>query len=737
LSQQELRKLHVGGRGDLDVPGRAHHHPNAFAQPLDQGCLVGAGEAVFSRAGKGALDQLITEALWRLGLHHPFARNGRCDQRAVRSALHLLNRIDSGQSGNGCSVLLHLMNDARDNVIIHKRAHRIVYQHNIVRSRAQASQGIGYRILAVFTTFHQRDFRCDLFLFQPAAELLHLVLAQRNNNVRDLFVTSKDAQSVNENGRAVDLEKLFTGNTLSRRRHAGAKTGCRYDGDDLHQRPKYNNFARASFPARKEVTFRFVIEQLRKYILAERLLRPGDRVALAVSGGADSVALLRVLLQLREELGVVLSVAHFHHGIRGAEADADRQFVADLAVQFGLELHSGSGDAPAYAAEHGLSLETAARELRHRWFGTLLSQGKADKIATAHTLDDQAETVLMRMIRGSGARGLAGISSRHNEKGLIRPFLRTRRADIETYLRSLNQSWREDSSNKDLAHTRNRIRAQVLPSLERDFNPAIRQTLADLAEVARAEAEFWDREVAAILPRVLRPGKPSRSGRSSSGNASATWALDLAAMQSLPLAMQRQLLHRIAGKIGTCFEFKHIEELVKLAGEPKRGLRLALPGGFVASCTFRELQFSRDTEAASTPDYRHHLPIPGEVEVRALGATIRASVIRPDEKGLSGYNPALLLDRALLQPELIVRNWHAGDRYLPAHTQSPKKVKELLQTGRLGRPLVPAERQAWPVIESGGQIVWLRGFPVAEAFAYRAGDAVLIEEIKTISGAEQ
>lgn len=479
-----------------------------------------------------------------------------------------------------------------------------------------------------------------------------------------------------------------------------------------------------------------MIEQVRKYVLSERLLRPGDRVAVAVSGGADSVALLRVLLELRKELGVVLSVAHFHHGIRGAEADADRRFVADLAARFQLELHSGSGDAPAHAGEHGLSLETAARELRHHWFASLLSERKADKIATAHTLDDQAETVLMRVIRGAGARGLAGISPWHREKGLVRPLLGTRRADIEEYLRNQSQGWREDSSNKELAHTRNRVRAQLLPSVERDFNPAIRRTLADVAEVARAEAEYWDGEVAAILPRVLRLGKPSRSGRSNSGNASAIWALDLAVMKSLPVAMQRQLLHRVAAKMGISFEFKHIQELTRVGREPKRGQRLALPGGFIASCTFRELQFSRQTETAPGHDYCHHLPVPGEVVVSALGCTIRASVIRPGDNGLSGYNPALLLDRALLQPELIVRNWHAGDRYLSAHAQSPKKVKELLQPGRLGRPLVPAERQAWPVIESGGQIVWLRGFPVAEAFAYRAGDAVLIEEIKTTSGTE-
>ena len=266
-----------------------------------------------------------------------------------------------------------------------------------------------------------------------------------------------------------------------------------------------------------------VIEQVRKYIAEQRLFAPGDRVAVAVSGGADSVALLRVLLELRQELGVVLSVTHFHHGIRGAEADADHEFVSRLASQHGLEFHAGFGDAPSHAREGGLSLETAARELRHRWFANLVAEGKADKIATAHTLDDQAETVLMRVIRGAGGRGLAAISPRHSEKALIRPFLETSRAEIELYLRTLNQSWRDDSSNRDLVHTRNRIRHELLPLLEQRFNPAIRQTLADLAEVARVEAEYWDREVAALFLRLVREGKPSRSGRSSARGDSKTW----------------------------------------------------------------------------------------------------------------------------------------------------------------------------------------------------------------------
>jgi tRNA(Ile)-lysidine synthase len=458
---------------------------------------------------------------------------------------------------------------------------------------------------------------------------------------------------------------------------------------------------------------------------------PGDRMSVAVSGGADSVALLRILVELREELGIVLSVAHFNHRIRGAEADTDEQFVKDLAQQFDLVFHLASGDAPAYARQHGMSLETAARELRHNWFAQLVHEGKADKIATAHTQDDQAETVLMRVLRGAGTRGLASISPQQQQKALVRPLLAITRREIEQYLNHLSQAWREDSTNRDLHHARNRIRHDLLPLLERDYNPAIRETLSDLAELARGEEEYWAKELAALTARLVRFGKPSRSGRSNrqKGSAaadSATLALDLGTFRALPLAVQRRLLRAMGDHLSITLEFRHIQELLALAKQTKPGKEANLPGGLVARCSLRELQIT--CGATPAPEYRYRLPVPGQVVVPELNTTISVQLVSlTGESGLSRYNSALL-DRTLLAPELTIRNWHAGDRFFPAHTRSPRKVKELLQSGRLGHELSPLERKTWPVIESAGQIVWMRGFPVPEAFAARAGQAVLIEE---------
>lgn len=483
-----------------------------------------------------------------------------------------------------------------------------------------------------------------------------------------------------------------------------------------------------------------VIDKVHRYIRELGLICPGERIAVAVSGGADSVALQRVLQELRGELGIVLAVAHFNHRIRGPEADADEQFVRELAGRFDLEFYCESGDAPAWARDHKISLETAARELRHRWFAELLRLGKAEKIATAHTRNDQAETVLMRMIRGAGTRGLAAIAPWQKEKRLVRPLLAITRKEIEEYLGSIRQSWREDQSNRELHHTRNRVRHELLPLLEREYNPAVRQTLADLAEIAQAEEDYWEQQITGIFTRLVRSGKPSRSGRSTRHDLEEMLAIDMAALRALPVAVQRRILRAVAERFGVTLEFRHIHEVLVFIGQNKAmpnkaGRELDLPGGLVIRTSHRELQISPGRNSTEPDAYCYSLTVPGKIDVPELGTTIRAQLVTSGrEKTVSEYNSALLLDRTLLAPELTIRNWHAGDRYFPAHTRSPKKVKELLQPGRLGQALSPAERKLWPVIESAGEIVWLRGFPAPEAFTPRSEPAVLIEETTMEAG---
>jgi tRNA(Ile)-lysidine synthase len=449
------------------------------------------------------------------------------------------------------------------------------------------------------------------------------------------------------------------------------------------------------------------------YIRRQGLLRAGDCVGVAVSGGADSVGLLRIMLELRQELGVVLSVVHFNHKLRGAEADADERFVTQLAHRHKLEVYVGSSDVAAHARSRHLSTEAAARQLRYQYFRQLLEEKKLNRIATGHTLDDQAETVLLRVIRGAGTRGLAGIYPQllvdGSQFSVIRPLLKTRRKLLESYLREMGQDWREDSSNRDLRHARNRVRHGIVPRLERTLNPAVRETLAETADIARSEEEYWRKEVTRVLPEVWQ---------------AENLTLKPAELAALPLALRRRVVRAAAESLGLQLEFRHVEEILDL---DYRGPRSAmLPQGWLLSITRGGLRFDfPNPAAAANSDYEYKLAVPGTIHVPEARACFEAALV--PGSAAPGYNPDHMLDPALLQQELTVRNWRAGDRYWPAHSKSPKKIKELLQE----RNRTGTERKLWPVVVSGQEIVWVRGFPTPARL--RPGDsahqALVIREL--------
>lgn len=437
------------------------------------------------------------------------------------------------------------------------------------------------------------------------------------------------------------------------------------------------------------------------------LLKPGDRVGVAVSGGADSVALLHALTELRTALGIIVSVLHFHHGIRGAAADADETFVAELAGRLGVKCELGRGDTPTHAKGSSQSLETAARELRYRFFESVLRSGAVDKIATAHTMDDQAETVLMRTLRGAGPRGLSGIHAERDAGRFIRPMLRVRRREVEKYLRSLRQEWREDESNLERKHFRNQVRHDLIPVLERDFNPNVVDTLARNAEVAQGEEEYWQSEVARLLPLVRLPGKPTRGGGRSSSHGEKSVALNVEVLSKYPIAVQRRVLLATARDQGIDATFRHIETLVGLARA--KGPATELPGGWRAVRGLRELRLEPvAVDIAGLTDYEHELPVPGETGVEEISLLVQAR-LEPIASGDEGYNSGEVPGELRLSQDwkapLTVRNWRLGDRFWPGQSKCQRKVKEILQQLK-----VPArERESWPVVVAGEELVWVRG----------------------------
>ena len=471
-----------------------------------------------------------------------------------------------------------------------------------------------------------------------------------------------------------------------------------------------------------------LVQGVAAYIHARSLMRAGERVTVAVSGGADSVALLRLLLELRSDLGVVISVAHFHHGIRGADADSDETFVQQLACTYDLEFHVRRKNTREHAREQKVSLEAAARQLRQEFFAGLLDEGRTDRIATAHTIDDQAETVLMKVARGAGTRGLSAIfPQRQLASGtIVRPLLEVRRQQLREYLRALRQEWREDKTNTDFSFTRNRIRARVLPMLREEVNSSVELALAHLAEVARGEEQYWNDQVTRLLPLLLAPGEPARGGgRKQTGLHGIS--VDLEKLRQQPLALQRRLLRAVAEQLGFTMDFEHVEAVLNLVDQrSQRGAAsktAELGEQWRARLLFRELRFERATEPKSRVPYELRLHVPGEIHVPELGTTNRARICEgngSDEN--ASYNRAHSIRLPALS-ELVVRNWRAGDRFRPARHTSEKRVKELLYPLHL----TAEEKQLWPVVTAGDRIVWVRSIDSPE-LRTNTGQRLSIEE---------
>ena len=293
----------------------------------------------------------------------------------------------------------------------------------------------------------------------------------------------------------------------------------------------------------------------------ERFFHAGERVAVAVSGGADSVALLALLMDARAGLGIVVSVAHYNHRLRGDESDADAGFVTALAAKHGIECFIESA-----AAVHEKNIEAEARDDRYAFFTRL----NVTKVATAHTADDQAETVLGRLLRGSGAAGISGILPQRDK--IVRPLLDVRRSDLRAWAAERRLEWREDPSNMDMRFLRNRIRHELMPQLERDYNPGIVEVLCHAAEIARAEEVHWRIET----EEAARMLEPVEGG----------WKLPLVKLVQLSEGLQRRLLRaaimRAKGNLRR-IDFRHVEQIRRLAldgGDTGRGPRkvIELPG---------------------------------------------------------------------------------------------------------------------------------------------------------------
>jgi len=429
----------------------------------------------------------------------------------------------------------------------------------------------------------------------------------------------------------------------------------------------------------------------------EPLPPAGSRVGVAVSGGADSTALL---LSLHHRNTFSLSAVHVNHGWRGAESDADAEFCREFAERLGIGFHlhvdAGSKDG---------NPEEQARTARLQFFHKLIETNELDYVVTAHTLDDQAETVLFRLLRGASLQGLAGI---HPVFGrILRPMLQTRRAEVIAYLDERRQGWREDATNTDMSFRRNRLRHELIPQLERDWNPEVSKALSQTAQLAWDEQQFWESYISRLSEGVFQIR----------GN---TATVDASILMSHPVAVARRLIRWgiqwIKGDIRS-IEHAHIEAVLGLSGQVSHG-RVILPGVDIMR-SFEWLRFApydplRDRIAERNAEVRLAVPKPGEsiLATAADGSKIRLEVIQAKRELAHRIENDTVetldtgCDVVVRSQTLTLRNWRPGDRYRPHGRANEEKVKVMFQENRV--PLW--DRGTWPIITVDDRIVWARQF---------------------------
>ncbi|MFB0565576.1 MAG: tRNA lysidine(34) synthetase TilS [Candidatus Aminicenantaceae bacterium] len=437
-------------------------------------------------------------------------------------------------------------------------------------------------------------------------------------------------------------------------------------------------------------------EKVNKTIKKYNLLDKGDRVLIAYSGGVDSSGMLAVLLELREQWEIELFLAHFNHELRKRAAE-DEQFVRCVAKKHSLPLFVGRENVRSYARRESLNLEEAGRRLRYEFLFKTATDCSASKIATGHTMTDQAETFLMRLLRGSGARGLGGIYPAV-EGIIIRPLLQIEREEIEAYLSEQNLSYRIDESNFDRRFLRNRIRLEFIPFVQKKFEPKIIHHLSHLASILREEDD--------LLEKI---GK--EEAKKAFFKKSDTFLLNMKFISSLPLALRRRVIRNFILEIKGDLRgvsFSDVESLAEL-GEGKeyyfrKGLVLKREKNHV---------FLKE-ESPPEIKYEHMWSGEGRLEIKELGLIFEGRKIRKDTHTplcFNDQNRAYLNLKKLTFP-LRVRNRQDGDKYQPLGAPGKKKLKEIMRAK--GIPLF--EREKKPVFLTGKDIVWVLGLPVSEKF---------------------
>ncbi|WP_031516494.1 tRNA lysidine(34) synthetase TilS [Desulfofalx alkaliphila] len=445
-----------------------------------------------------------------------------------------------------------------------------------------------------------------------------------------------------------------------------------------------------------------LIGRVLEYIYSNKMVDPGDKVLVAVSGGADSVALLHMLFRLSEQLNMRLHVAHLNHMFRGRESEEDALFVEALCDKWQIPKDIKSMDVTEYQGRHRLSAQVAAREVRYNFLKEVARKRGCNKIALAHHADDQAETVLLNLLRGTGITGLTGIWP-VRDNFYIRPLLPVRRREIESYCFQNKLHFRNDSSNQEEIYLRNKVRKSLLPLIEKDYNQEIVTLLNRLADISRDEDDFIEgqsqRDFAALLT------DPKAAG---------SLPLDRLKFNGLHRAIQRRVVRQAWRTVTGSqrdLSFYHVESVVKLAASTGGGI-LELPTGLLCKVGSRAIEFKYPPVEKPVNKFCYRLKIPGttiikEADMQIVADVYSAAHLKKDPRMFR--HTEAVLDYGSVGHELLVRNRLPGDVFKPLGG-GRVKLKKFFIDQKIPR----AERDAIPLVCKGKEIIWVSGVRVGE-----------------------
>ncbi len=441
------------------------------------------------------------------------------------------------------------------------------------------------------------------------------------------------------------------------------------------------------------------IDNVKAVILKHNLLSKEDKVVIGVSGGADSLCLLHVLNTIKNEIGIEIFAVHLNHQFRGAEADADAEFVEDICRKWEIPYKIASFDVPAYAKQQGLSPEEAGREIRYKLFRDVKEVINANKIAVAQNSNDNVETILMRLFRGTGLEGLKGIDILRDE--IIRPLLETDRISIEEYCRQNNLEPRVDKTNLQTIYSRNKIRLELIPYLKESFNPNLNESVTRLSQIIKEENDYLEQQTNHLMNSIVQIEEQRLS-------------IKINNLTELHEAMQKRLLRRAVEQLAETlngYEYKHFQGIIELLNKGT-GAALELPKNIKAYISYENLILCKKIENKHKKCY-YKLKYDNDNKIDELGVTISIKLSNQIPLSMKQkLTNTIYIDAAKVKEELVLRNRQQGDVFSPIGMMGSKKLKDYF----IDRKTPREKRDEIFLLADGNEIVWIIGDLISEKY---------------------